>query len=174
MPAMPCAFIASAWSGLSRRASSPPCTLGCSVLTRPSIISGKWVISETSLTASPASRSALAVPPVEIRATPCPARPLAKSINPVLSETDKRAREILRSVMDGVSRMTRWPPLLSLHDLVEKGQTHACTQRIRHGDRDKGVAPVENDVSGNPVQLQGRHHGTECQGSQQQQAQADA
>ena len=43
----------------------PPCTVGCSVLTRPSIISGKPVTSETLTTGSPASARALAVPPVE-------------------------------------------------------------------------------------------------------------
>ena len=44
-------------------ASSPPCTAGCSVLTRPSIISGKPVRSLTSSTFRPASLSALRVPP---------------------------------------------------------------------------------------------------------------
>jgi len=50
---------------LSLIASSPPCTLGCSVLTLPSIISGKPVSSETSVTFNPAAAIALAVPPVE-------------------------------------------------------------------------------------------------------------
>src|SRR6516162_2563650 len=38
-------------------ASRPPWILGCSVFTRPSIISGKPVTSETSSTATPASAS---------------------------------------------------------------------------------------------------------------------
>ena len=37
----------------------PPWIAGCSVLTRPSIISGKPVTSETLVTGSPASASAL-------------------------------------------------------------------------------------------------------------------
>ena len=41
-------------------ARSPPCTAGCRVLTRPSIISGKPVSSDTSRTASPASLKRLA------------------------------------------------------------------------------------------------------------------
>ena len=47
------------------RPSRPPCTIGCRVLTRPSIISGKPVTSLTSRTGRPASRIALAVPPVD-------------------------------------------------------------------------------------------------------------
>ncbi len=54
----------------SRRASRPPWTRGCSVLTRPSIISGKPVRSSIGRTGTPASASALAVPPVETISTP--------------------------------------------------------------------------------------------------------
>ena len=72
--------------------SRPPCTAGCSVLTRPSMISGKPVSSETSRTAMPASAIAFAVPPVETSSMPKPASARAKSIRPVLSETDSSAR----------------------------------------------------------------------------------
>src|SRR6202048_205687 len=89
---MPCAFIARACSALSRIASRPPCTRGCRVLTRPSIISGKSVSSETSLTFRPAAAIALAVPPVDTSSMPWPARARANSISPVLSETDNKAR----------------------------------------------------------------------------------
>ena len=58
-------------SALPRIASNPPCTRGCSVFTRPSIISGKPVNSETSATARPAAFSAAAVPPVETISMPC-------------------------------------------------------------------------------------------------------
>ena len=57
------------WDGLSRRASRPPWTLGCSVLTRPSIISGKPVYCSMGTTRTPASSRARAVPPVEITST---------------------------------------------------------------------------------------------------------
>src|SRR5438477_300031 len=60
MGLMSCCFMAAAWSGLSRRASRPPWILGCSVLTRPSIISGKPVTSETSVTGNPRSRRSFA------------------------------------------------------------------------------------------------------------------
>ena len=40
---MSCACIVATWSGKSRLPSMPPCTFGCSVLTRPSNISGKPV-----------------------------------------------------------------------------------------------------------------------------------
>src|SRR6185295_3690873 len=99
---MPCVFIDAACAASSRIASSPPCTFGCSVFTRPSIISGKPVGAETSRTVSPASASALAVPPVEISSIPWPSSALAKSTRPVLSDTDSRARVIGRSVMRSV------------------------------------------------------------------------
>src|SRR5690606_10773745 len=69
---------------------------GCSVLTRPSMISGNPVTSDTSVTAMPAARSASAVPPVDTITTPWRTRPAAKSTIPVLSETESRARLIGR------------------------------------------------------------------------------
>src|SRR3954464_3381875 len=78
-------------SGRSRRASSPPCTVGCKVFTRPSSISGKCVTSLTSRTLTPAERRAFAVPPVESRSQPRSVRALAKSTRPVLSDTERSA-----------------------------------------------------------------------------------
>ncbi len=89
--------------GLSRTARMPPCTRGCSVLTRPSSISGKPVTSAMSMTARPASASALRVPPVEINSTPSAARACANSTRPVLSLTLSKARRIRRTVMSGTS-----------------------------------------------------------------------
>src|SRR5690606_38407558 len=60
--------------------------------TRPSIISGKPVASDTSRTGRPASRIAFAVPPVDSRSTPRAASARARSTRPVLSDTDSRAR----------------------------------------------------------------------------------
>src|SRR5262249_2067883 len=77
-------------------ASRPPWILGCSVFTRPSIISGKPVSSETSRTGRPASASALRVPPVETSSIPSPASARANSTTPDLSETEMRARETRR------------------------------------------------------------------------------
>src|ERR1043165_7641794 len=51
----------------------PPWIAGCSVFTRPSMISGKPVWSLTSITSTPASRRVLAEPPVDRIATPCAA-----------------------------------------------------------------------------------------------------
>ena len=100
MAPMSWASMAASCSGFSRMARSPPCTFGCSVLTRPSIISGKPVRSETSRTASPASASALAVPPVETSSTPRAASAWAKGTSPVLSETESRARDTRRRSED--------------------------------------------------------------------------
>src|SRR3954468_15597629 len=93
---MPWASIADLCSALSRIASRPPCTEGCSVFTRPSIISGNPVTSETSSTSSPASASVLRVPPVEISVTPCSANARANSTRPALSDTESSAREMRR------------------------------------------------------------------------------
>ena len=86
--AMPCACNASICSGTSRRASKPPCTLGCKVLTRPSSISGKPVWSATSVTGKPLSRNSLAVPPVDSSLMPSTCSACANSRMPVLSETE--------------------------------------------------------------------------------------
>ena len=92
---MPCSSAAAICAGTSRRASSPPWTRGCSVLTRPSIISGKPVRSSIGRTGTPASESALAVPPVETISTPnSSASARQNSTTPVLSVTDTRARLI--------------------------------------------------------------------------------
>src|SRR5688572_16145992 len=85
-------------SSMPRRPSRPPCTRGCSVLTRPSMISGKPVYVETSVTGMPASASRRAVPPVLSNSTLRAARARAKSTSPVLSETDSRALRIVTSI----------------------------------------------------------------------------
>src|SRR6185503_17688348 len=90
--AIPCWSMAAACSGLSRTPRSPPWTLGWSVFTRPSIISGKPVRSEMSRTSAPAVRNVAAVPPVETISTPCLASPAARSSRPVLSESEISAR----------------------------------------------------------------------------------
>src|SRR5690554_1232990 len=87
---MPCAAITA--SSTPRLPSSAPCTFGCRVLTRPSMISGKPVTSDTSRTARPASRIALAVPPVESSSMLRAASARASSTSPVLSDTDSSAR----------------------------------------------------------------------------------
>src|ERR1035438_3765892 len=96
---MGCSATAAACGGFSRRNRMPPCTLGCSVLTRPSSISGKPVRSEISLTAMPESRNSFAVPPVEMSSIPWPESWRAKSTKPVLSVTLRMARWI-REVLE--------------------------------------------------------------------------
>ncbi len=54
------------------------------------------VTSDTSRTAMPASAMALHVPPVEISSTPAALSARAKSMRPVLSETERSAREMRR------------------------------------------------------------------------------
>src|SRR3954451_24562784 len=113
-------------------ASRPPCTLGCRVLTVPSIISGKPVSSETSLTLSPAAAIAFAVPPVETSSTPWPTSARANSASPVLSETDNRARVTWRgcSVIGYVL------------------QARSCPARL---NRINDPFFFEHDLFGNPV-----------------------
>src|SRR5258706_13649287 len=71
-----------------------------------------------SVTFSPASRSAFAVPPVEINSTPDPASVCASEMSPLLSETESNARWIF-SINRGYnppdtlmeSTAFRWIPL---------------------------------------------------------------
>ncbi len=100
MRSMPAALMVSMCSALSRRASRPPWIFGCSVLTRPSRISGEPVWAATSVTVRPESASSLAVPPVDSRRTPRVARARANSTMPVLSDTESRAVSIFM-VRDG-------------------------------------------------------------------------
>lgn len=87
---------AAACSDLRRSASSPACTRGCSVLTRPSSTSGKPVSCSTGVTGIPVSAMVLAVDPVEMISTPAALRPCARSTSPVLSYTLISARRIGR------------------------------------------------------------------------------
>src|SRR5882762_1137652 len=89
---MPCSAACFTSSGRLRRYSKPPCTLGCSVFTRPPSISGQPVNSETSFTATPDSRNNFAVPPVERISIFSAASRFANSRTPVLSNTLISAR----------------------------------------------------------------------------------
>ena len=60
-------------------------------MTRPSMISGEPVWSDTSVTVKPASRKAFAVPPVLKSFTFSLDRAVASSTNPVLSDTESKA-----------------------------------------------------------------------------------
>ena len=103
---MPCSAACAMWSGLPRLASRPPCTRGCSVFTRPSIISGNCVTSSMGVTGTPASLSARAVPPVEMISAPNSSTSArAKSATPVLSVTDTSTRF--------TSGLLIWPYILS-------------------------------------------------------------
>src|ERR1044072_932130 len=129
---MSCAAMAAACSELSRTARIPPWTLGWSVFTRPSIISGKPVRPAPSRASSPASRKARAVPPVETSSTPCPASARPNSTSPVLSETERRARAIFTS--DIV--ILRWS--CSGGSLELPGDGHALGRRFAGDDELEG------------------------------------
>jgi hypothetical protein len=83
--AMPSSASWAWWLGRLRSASSPACTAGCSVLTRPSRHSGKPVTSSTRVTGTPASVIAAAVLPVLTISTPALSSDRARSPRPVLS-----------------------------------------------------------------------------------------
>mmetsp|Transcript_4845 Transcript_4845/g.17018 ORF Transcript_4845/g.17018 Transcript_4845/m.17018 type:complete len:213 (+) Transcript_4845:2301-2939(+) len=76
------------WSSRSLLARIPPWTAGCRVLTRPSSISGKFVIDSTWETATPPSLIARKLPPVLTISYPRSTRPRARSTTPLLSDTD--------------------------------------------------------------------------------------
>src|SRR6478609_1696145 len=122
-------------SGSSRRASSAACSRGCRVLTRPPRISSWPVNSATSVTSSPASRSAAAVPPVERISTPRAARPLAKSPTPVLSETETSARRTLTAPLLTVSVWVSAVVSLIGHDQARAVRFDPNPARRDHADR---------------------------------------
>src|SRR5436305_3302027 len=122
-------------SGSSRRASSAACRRGCRVLTRPPRISSWPVNSETSVTSSPASRSADAVPPVERISTPRPARPRAKSAIPVLSETETSARRTLIAPSSTVSDRVSAAASVIDHDPARVVGVDPNPARRDHADR---------------------------------------
>ncbi|KUG09925.1 hypothetical protein ASZ90_016607 [hydrocarbon metagenome] len=91
---IPCsAMVASSIPRLPRR---PPCTFGCRVFTRPSIISVEPVYAETSVNAIPASFRTVPVPPEESIFTPCFPSARASSRIPCLSHTERSAHFMVR------------------------------------------------------------------------------
>src|SRR5579864_2877453 len=98
MGRMPCSATAAWCAWFPRTCRMPPCTRGCSVLTRPSSISGKPVSSEMSFTGMLESRSSLAVPPVEKSSTFIVTKRLAKTTMPVLSVTLRIARLMMANL----------------------------------------------------------------------------
>src|SRR5258705_8679648 len=94
---MPASASVAMCSRRSRRARMPPWIFGCSVLARPSSISGKPVCADASVTRTPYYSSSFAVPPVERICTPSAASPRQTSTTPVLSETLTSARATFTS-----------------------------------------------------------------------------
>src|SRR6266852_3370542 len=163
-----------ACSALWRTASNPPWILGCRVLTRPSNISGKPVRSDTSRTLRPASVSARAVPPVEMSSMPKPSSRRVNSISPVLSDTEMRARKIVRrcSTIAGLPRdltHVAQSPMHTLggasltvnHDLRRATRTVLPCQVDAFLDCYDGVVSVE--VPNIPVRQQQHRTMTICQ-----------
>ncbi len=69
----------------------PPCTFGCKVTTRWPRIAGNPVSSAMSVTGTPRSATAFAVPPLDRSRHPAACSPSASSTIPDLSYTDSNA-----------------------------------------------------------------------------------
>src|SRR5438309_11807056 len=119
---------------------------GCSVFTRPSMISGNPVTSTTSATGNPASRSVFAVPPVEIRVTLRSASARANSTSPVLSETEISARRIGRSVIG--------PALLLAKKPKEKRENETDDEAGDDRKINLHAGPVDRDIAGQAAKAQ--------------------
>ena len=132
---MPAARSVSRWSARRRSARSPAWTRGWSVLTRPSSISGKPVTAETSVTGSPASRRARAVPPVLTSSQPRTTRPRPSSTRPVLSWTESSARRGtgMRASATAVSRRVRRAPAPTVSAPASRAATAAGSSRCSTG-----------------------------------------
>ena len=136
------------WSLSSRTASSAACSRGWSVFTRPSRISGDPVSSATSRTSSPASRSAAAVPPVEMISTPRSARPRAKSTIPVLSETEISARRTSIASSAAAERSLPPPVVTGSAMLYSLASTSTWTSRGFSGSIRTAPAAIKRIASG--------------------------
>src|SRR5437879_2012474 len=129
----------------------PPWTRGCNVLTRPSSISGKPVMSLMSCTFSPASASVLRVPPVEISSTPKLAKSLANSTRPVLSLTLSKARRMVRGDMGRTSNGdSSYTAVIAFTHEVADGSALDCSggQGTLHLRRDHWVSESEHRYHG--------------------------
>src|SRR5680860_210244 len=102
----------------------PPWMAGWSVFTRPSMISGNPVTSDTCVTGMPASAKNLNVPPVEMSWTPRSTNPRANGSRFHLLETDTSARRTF----------TASP--LSPDDLRDPIVVHLHQARTRRGRTD--------------------------------------
>src|SRR5660398_334997 len=91
MGSIPSSWMASMCCRFARSAKMPAWTAGCRVFTRPSMISGKSVVSETRVIGMPTSWRCRAVPPVDIISTPISTKPLAKGSRFHLLDTETRA-----------------------------------------------------------------------------------
>src|SRR6266498_3767272 len=121
---MPCCFSAARSPELSLRAKSAPCTFGCNVFTRPSIISGKPVTCSTRTTGTPSRRSASAVPPVETISQRRLTSSRANSTIPRLSDTERRA--LLTSPLPPPAPFLPGSPDLLIEERVQpRTATHA-------------------------------------------------
>src|SRR6266542_1938415 len=121
---MPCCFSAARSPELSLRANSAPCTFGCNVFTRPSIISGKPVTCSTRTTGTPSRRSASAVPPVETISQRRLTSSRANSTIPRLSDTERRA--LLTSPLPPPAPFLPGSPDLLIEERVQpRTATHA-------------------------------------------------
>ncbi len=124
---MPCSPRVAMSSGRPRRARMPPWTAGCSVFTRPSMISGKPVTAEMPVTGIPAVSRARAVPPVDTSSYPRPARAWANGSRPVLSETLRRALGIRRMSYGVDGNVTSYYYFRGAgEDSAVNGRPHRC------------------------------------------------
>src|SRR6185312_3086484 len=125
-------------SSTPRRPRSPPWIFGCSVLTRPPMISGKPVWAETSRTGTPLAASSFAVPPVESISMLRFASARASSTMPVLSDTERSARRTVNTL--GASRQAQFLQLLAQGPAVDSqnaGGAALVTFRIVQHDAEQ-------------------------------------
>ncbi len=155
---MPCSASSAASDERLRLARMPPWIFGWSVLTRPSRISGKPVTAETAITGTPASSSAVAVPPVDTISTPSRPSPAANSASPCLSETDTRARRtgnIAGSSRPGPSRASA-AGLGARQAALEPRQAQRLGPAHRQPGADVAAAGAEPDIAEDETDVRDR------------------
>ena len=104
---------------------------GCSVLTRPSIISGKPVTSEILTTGSPAAAIAFAVPPVEMSSTPQLDQSASELNEPVLVRNTQNCAHIGLIFLTRPERCRYYSPDAGGASVVSRGRVLAVFFYVR-------------------------------------------
>src|SRR5665809_113041 len=124
---------------------------------RPSSISGAPVMSNTLITATPASDNAFAVPPDDTISSPASTRPRAKSTTPALSDTLMSALFIAIAGPYRSPRSDSDPAVGQTDKTLEQKNAHHGQEPMLEGLHENGGQDAHEASGHDEVRLTGRH-----------------